>query len=119
MTETRHKRGSENRYRRKQVCVRLSDAEHDALTAAASSLGKEPASVLRDSFLSTGAPIGWLAAIQFGDGTYDTGVDIEGLWPTIEYAVEDAATPEMQERLADGQRWRVCEVVPIEDGHGG
>lgn len=67
----------------------------------------------------TGAPIGWLSALQFSDGTYDTGVDIEGLWPTIEYAVADAATPEMQGRLADGQRWRVCGVVPIGDGQHG
>jgi hypothetical protein len=66
----------------------------------------------------TGEPIGWISALQFGDGTYDTGVDIEGLWPTIELAEEDAATPEMQGRLADGQRWRVCAVVPAEDGQG-
>lgn len=66
-----------------------------------------------------GEPIGWLTALQFSDGTYDPDVDTEGLWPTMEHAEEDAATPEMQGRLADGQRWRVCGVVPIEDGHSG
>jgi hypothetical protein len=65
-----------------------------------------------------GEPIGWLSALQFADGSFDPDVDAEGLWPTIELAEEDAATPEMQGRLAGGQRWRVCAVVPAEDGRG-
>lgn len=61
-------------------------------------------------------PIGWLTCLQFSDGQYDPDADAAGLWPTIEAAAEDAATPEMSERLCPGQRWVPCAVTPVEDG---
>jgi hypothetical protein len=64
-------------------------------------------------------PIGYLTALQFPDGTFDPDVDAEGLWPTLEHAEADAATPEMTGRLVDGQRWRACAVVPVKDGKDG
>lgn len=61
-------------------------------------------------------PIGWLSVLQFSTGDYDTDVDVAGLWPTREAAEEDAATPEMRERLCPGQRWVPCAVTPVEGG---
>ena len=49
----KHKRGSENRARSRQVAVRLSPAEHALLQAAAAIFGKSAASVLRDAFMAS------------------------------------------------------------------
>lgn len=44
--------GSKNRYRQKQVAVRLSDEEHAFLLAVAARQGQTPPSVLRYTFLA-------------------------------------------------------------------
>ena len=51
--ERKHKRGSENRARSRQVAVRLSPAEHALLMSAAAISGKSPPSVLRDAFMAS------------------------------------------------------------------
>ena len=51
--ERRHKRGSENRARSRQVAVRLNAAEHALVMSAAAISGKSPPSVLRDTFMAS------------------------------------------------------------------
>jgi hypothetical protein len=60
-------------------------------------------------------PIGYLTVLQFSDGQYDPDVDIAGLWPTPELAAAEAASPEQADRLAEGESWQVCAVIPLEE----